>query len=348
MFVATRALGQLGHHFFQERRFQRVVAFGDHRAQQVAHRRNEGEQGDNDGEGGAVLGFSGGVIAAAGQHPADQRAAQRQPQLEHKQGTGEADAGQAFAVTPFAVVDGVGHHYPLDWRHQLVQYANDEDKDKHGDFGVHRYEEHRHAEHRQEGVGPPEDADFAFPVGQRFRQRRANQVADAVGREEGGEQRRRAHDPGGVIHHRAAANADREDIEDGEHADHPPLVIAPDIAQVFTHRGTARRRFDTLFGGKEAEGQHQEGNHRQHRDAPLEAERFVFAADKVDQRHHQHGGEHAPRRRQHEAPGLQRDALRRVVGDHAAQRAVRDIHHGVEQGQQRVGHGGVDQLAVVA
>lgn len=119
-----------------------------------------------------------------------------------------------------------------------------------------------------EGVGPPEDADFAFPVGQRFRQRRANQVADAVGREEGGEQRRRAHDPGGVIHHRAAANADREDIEDGEHADHPPLVIAPDIAQVFTHRGTARRRFDTLFGGKEAEGQHQEGNHRQHRDAP--------------------------------------------------------------------------------
>lgn len=105
----------------------------------------------------------------------------------------------------------------------------------------------------------------------------------------------------GVIHHRAAANADREDIEDGEHANHPPLVIAPDIAQVFTHRGTARRRFDTLFGGKEAEGQHQEGNHRQHRDAPTEAERFVFAADKVDQRHHQHGGEHAPRRRQHEA-----------------------------------------------
>ena len=27
---------------------------------------------------------------------------------------------------------------------------------------------------------------------------------------------------------------------------------------------------------------------------PPEAERFVFAADKVDQRHHQHGGEHAP------------------------------------------------------
>ncbi len=129
------------------------------------------------------------VLAAASGRAAGQRIQpisappSASPNEAHKQGTGEADAGQAFAVTPFAVVDGVGHHYPLDWRHQLVQYANDEDKDKHGDFGVHRYEEHRHAEHRQEGVGPPEDADFAFPVGQRFRQRRANQVADAVGRE---------------------------------------------------------------------------------------------------------------------------------------------------------------------
>lgn len=86
---------------------------------------------------------------------------------------------------------------------------------------------------------------------------------------------------------------------------------------------------------------------REHRDAALETKGFVFATDKVHQRHHQHGGEHAARRRQHKAPGLQGDALRWVVGDNPAQRAVRDVNNGVEQGQQRVGDRGVNQLAVM-
>ena len=174
-----------------------------------------------------------------------------------------------------------------------MQHANHEDKGEHGDFGVHRYEEHRHAQHCQDGVGPPEDANFAFPVGERLRQRRADQVADAVGGEERGKQRSGPHDPGGVIHHRAAANADRENVQDGQQANHAPLIVAPDIAQIFTYRGGARRRFDAFFGGEEAEGKHQESNHREHCDAALEAKRLVFAADKVHQRHHQDGREPA-------------------------------------------------------
>jgi hypothetical protein len=119
------------------------------------------------------------------------------------------------------------------------------------------------------------------------------------------------------------------------------------IAQVFPHGGGARRHLDALFGGEEAERQHQERDHRQHGDAALEAERFIVAANQVHQRHHQHRGEHAARRRQQSARTAG-DTLRRVVGDHAAQRAVRDVDHGIEQGQQGVGHGSVNQFAVEA
>ena len=44
---------------------------------------------------------------------------------------------------------------------------------------------------------------------------------------------------------------------------------------------------------------------------------------------------------------MQGDTLRWVVGDDPAQRAVRDVDHGVEQSQQRVGDRGVYQLAVM-
>lgn len=229
-----------------------------------------------------------------------------------------------------------------------MQHADNEDEAEHQHGGMHRHEEHRHADHRQRGVGPPEDAHLALPVGERFRQRGADQVTDAVGGEEGDEHLRRAHDPGAVVHHRAAAHADGEDVEDGEHADDAPLVVLPDVAQIFTHGGGARRHLDALFGGEEAERQHQERDHRQHGDPALEAERFIVAANQVHQRHHQHRREHAARRRQHKAPGLEGDTLRRVVGDHAAQRAVRDVDHGIEQGQQRVGDGGVNHFAVEA
>lgn len=229
-----------------------------------------------------------------------------------------------------------------------MQHADNEDEAEHQDGGMHRHEEHRHADHRQRGVGPPEDADLALPVGERFRQRGADQVANAVGGEERDEHLRRAHDPGAVVHHRPAAHADGEDVEDGEHADDAPLVVVPDVAQVFPHGGGARRHLDALFGGEEAERQHQERDYRQHGDAALEAERLIVAANQVHQRHHQHCGEHAARRRQHKAPGLKGDTLRRVVGDHAAQRAVRDIDHGIEQGQQRVCDGGVNHFTVEA
>lgn len=229
-----------------------------------------------------------------------------------------------------------------------MQYANDEDKGEHQHGGVHRHEEHRHADHRQRGVGPPEDADLALPVGEGFRQRGADQVADAVGGEEGDEHLRRAHDPGAVVHHRAAAHADGEDVEDGEHPDDAPLIVVPDVAQVFPHGGGARRHLNALFGGKEAERQHQERDNRQHGDPALEAERLIVAANQVHQRHHQHRGEHAARGRQHKAPGLKGNTLRRVTGDHAAQRAVGDVDHGIEQGQQRVGNSGVNHFAVEA
>ena len=229
-----------------------------------------------------------------------------------------------------------------------MQHADDEDKGEHHHGGMHRHEEHRHADHRQRGVGPPEDAHLALPVGERFRQRGADQVTDAVGGEEGDEHLRRAHDPGAVVHHRAAAHADGEDVEDGQHADDAPLVVVPDVAQVFPHGGGARRHLDALFGGEEAERQHQERDHRQHGDPALEAERFIVAANQVHQRHHQHRREHAARRRQHKAPGLKGDTLRRVTGDHAAQRAVRNVDHGIEQGQQGVGNGGVNHFAVEA
>lgn len=94
--------------------------------------------------------------------------------------------------------------------------------------------------------------------------------------------------------------------------------------------------------------QNASSHHRQHGDAALEAERFILAANQIHQRHHQHRGEHAARRRQHKAPGLQGDALCRVVSDHPAKRAVRDIDHGIEQGQQGIGDGGVDHFAVQA
>lgn len=230
----------------------------------------------------------------------------------------------------------------------MVQYANHEDEDEHSDVGRDRHEEHRHAYDRQNGVGPPEDADFAFPVGERFRQRRTNQVADAVGSEEQGEDARRAHDPGAVVHHRAATYADGQNVEERQQADDAPLVVLPDVAQVFTDGGGARWHLDALFGGEEAERQHHKGDHGEHRDATLEAEGFVVTANQVHQRHHQYGREHAACRRQHKAPGLQGDTLFRVVGNHAAQRAVRDIDHGVEQRQQCVGDGGVNQFTVVS
>ena len=183
-----------------------------------------------------------------------------------------------------------------------MQYANHEDEDEHSDVGVHRYEEHRQTDDRQRGVGPPEDADFAFPVGERLRQCRADQVADTIGGKEGNKYFWRTQDPGDVIHHRPTANADGQDIEDGQQADNAPLIVLPDVAQVFTHRGGARRRFHAFFGGEKAKRQHQERHHREHGNPALKAERFILAANQIHQRHHQHGGEHAARRRQHEAP----------------------------------------------
>ncbi|MNE12695.1 hypothetical protein D3C80_1055080 [compost metagenome] len=273
--------------------------------------------------------FGCGIITASSKHPADQRATQRQSQLQHEQRPGKADAGEAFTVGPLAVIDGVGHHHPLNWRHQLMQHANHEDKAEHHYCGVHRHEEHRHARHRQQGVGPPEDADFAFPVGKRFGQRGADQVADAVGGEERDEDFRRADNPGAVVHHRPTAHADREDVENSQHTHDAPLVVMPDITQIFAHRRRARRHLDTLFGGEKAERQHQERDHRQHGDPALEAQSLVVAANQIHQRHHQHRGEHAARRRQHKAPGLQGDALRRVVSNDAAERAVRNVDHGI-------------------
>jgi len=341
-------LRQLAHNFGQERGFQRVIAFGDDGTQHIARRRGQREQANNDVDGGAVLSFGCGIVATAGQHPADQRAAQRQAQFQHKQRARKADPRQTFAVGPFAVIDGIGHHHPLDWRHQLVQHANHEDKAEHHYRGMHRHEEHRHARYRQQGVGPPEDTDFAFPVGEGFGERGANQVTDAVGGKERNEHFRRAHDPGAVVHHRAAAHADGEDVENGEYADDAPLVVLPDIAQIFTHGGGAWRHLDALFGGEEAERQHQERDHRQHGDPALEAKGFVFAANQIHQRHHQHRGEHAARRRQHKPPGLQGDALRRIVSNNTAEGAVRDIHHGIEQGKQRVSDGGINHFTVQA
>ncbi|MNR06203.1 hypothetical protein D3C85_1222660 [compost metagenome] len=229
-----------------------------------------------------------------------------------------------------------------------MQHTDHEDKAEHHERGMHRHEEHRHTRHRQQGVGPPEDADFAFPVGERFSERRADQVADAVGGEERDEDFWRADNPGAVVHHCAATHADCENVEDGEHADDTPLVVVPDVAQVFTHGSGARRHLDAFFGGEEAERQHQECDHGQHSDPALEAKSFVFAANQFHQRHHQNCREHAACRRQHKAPGLQGDALRRVISDNAAERAVRDVDHGVEQGQQRVGNGGINHFAVQA
>ena len=229
-----------------------------------------------------------------------------------------------------------------------MQHPNHKNEGEHHHRGMHGNEEHRHADHCQGGVGPPEDADLAFPVGERFRQRRANQVPDTVGGEERDKDFRRAHDPGAVVHHRTATHADGEDIENGQHTNNTPLVVMPDISQVFAHGGGARRHLDALFGGEEAERQHQERDHRQHGDPALETERFVIATNQVNQRHHQYRREHAARGRQHKAPGLQGDTLRRVVGDHPAQGAIRDVNHGIEQRQQRVGNGGIDHFAVEA
>ncbi len=47
-----------------------------------------------------------------------------------------------------------------------MQHTNHEDEDKHSDAGLHGNKEHREANHCQQGVRPPEDSDFTFPVGQ--------------------------------------------------------------------------------------------------------------------------------------------------------------------------------------
>lgn len=106
------------------------------------------------------------------------------------------------------------------------------------------------------------------------------------------------------------------------------------------------RRFNALFGGKEAERQHQERHHRERRDTPLEAQRLILAANQFHQRHHQYGREHSARRCQHKAPGLQGDTLRWVIGYYTPQRAVRDVDHSVQKGEQRVGDGGINHFAV--
>ena len=226
-----------------------------------------------------------------------------------------------------------------------MQDANNEDKNEHNDGGAHRHEEHGDTQHGQRGVGPPENTDLALPVRQRFGKCAAKKIADAVKAEEPGEERGIAHNPGDVIHHRPATHADGEDIENGQHAHDAPLIVLQDIAQVFTHGGSIRRRLDAFFSGEEAKREHQKRHGGKHRNPCLKAERFIFAAEKIHQRHHQYRREHAARRRQHKAPGLQRNTLLRIAGNHATQRAVRNVHDRVHQREQRISDSGVDHFA---
>ncbi|SUG30818.1 Uncharacterised protein [Salmonella enterica subsp. arizonae] len=90
LFFTVCALRQLFQNSFQERAFQGVVTFSDRGAQQITDGRDESEQSDDNADGGAILRFRRRIVAAACQHPANQRAAKRQAQLEHKQRAGKS------------------------------------------------------------------------------------------------------------------------------------------------------------------------------------------------------------------------------------------------------------------
>ena len=108
--------------------------------------------------------------------------------------------GQTFTIGPFIrrSVDGIGHHHPLDRRHHswcntpMMTKIKANISSTVACIGTKNIAT---LTRRQRGVvGPPEML-TCTPVGERFRQRGTDQVADAGGGGEGDEHLQRSHDP---------------------------------------------------------------------------------------------------------------------------------------------------------
>lgn len=125
---------------------------------------------------------------------------------------------------------------------------------------------------------------------------------------------------------------------------HWPL---PSSSRVFRHR-RARLHFKgvALFGGEEADVEQHHAGQAQHAHGTEIAHLLVPLADDAHQRQRDAADGERSRRRQEETPRLQGVTLFRVGGNDARHGAVRHVNEGVDQGQENVGHAGVDDFAL--
>ena len=220
----------------------------------------------------------------------------------------------------------------------------------HNGHGGLRVEEVEGAgENRQGDVGPEEDLQLTPAVGQHFCQHAAEHHAHhAQADKQGSEVGALAHDPGDVIHGCRHADKARADVAQGQQQNADPLVVLPHVFQiVFQFVIGLHRRTHALAHGRKAEQEHAGANQRQHGHRHLVAFSFVLAAEPVGHRQQRQRQQQRGDADHHEAVGLTGHALFRIVGDHAAQRAVRNIDGRIGQREQEVGNKGIDNFAVV-
>ena len=132
-----------------------------------------------------------------------------------------------------------------------------------------------------------------------------------------------------------------------ERAHDPPLAVAEQQLEIFRHR-RARLHLKgvALFGGKEADVEQHHAGQPQHAHGAEIAHLLIPLADDAHQRQGNAADGERSRRRQEETPRLQGVTLFRVGGNDARHGTVRHVNEGVDQGQENVGHAGVDDFAL--
>ncbi len=132
-----------------------------------------------------------------------------------------------------------------------------------------------------------------------------------------------------------------------ERAHDAPLAVAEQQFEIFRHR-RARLHLKgvALFSGEEADVEQHHAGQAQHAHGAKIAHLLVPFADDAHQRQRDAADGKRARRGEEKAPRLQGVALFRVGGDDARHGAVRHVNEGVDQGQENVGHAGIDDFAL--
>ncbi len=215
----------------------------------------------------------------------------------------------------------------MQWRRDLVKNVKQEVEHHDGDGGFRVEEIERAGENRQHDVGPEEHFQLTPAVGQHFRQHTAEHHAHHTQADkQGGKVGALAHHPGDVIHGGRHADKARADVAEGQQQNAYPLVVFPHVLQiVFQLIMGLYRRTHTLTHGGEAEQEHTGANQRQHGHRHLITFGFVIATKPVGHRQERERQQKRGNTDHDKAIGLAGHALFWIVGNHAAQRAVRNV-----------------------